>query len=1096
MLCQTSSKIGGTELTTCTCTGTRDRPSTLVSSRKKGTAASCKTCHGMPLVNGIGSISTSMMSAVGLELTNFINPDLTWKTVSKGSRSTMRRPRKPVSRNLCVGVELADKNGERVENYVSESEKQLGVDVLGRRFSDRIEHVPLKKRRTMFRSSSPPPPPPQTPSPHLEISEQQGRCQNSNDEQHHLVNNVGRKNSDVKNKKFGYFEDFSGIEILAAAACDDSIGDNMVPEELVQGVDSRVSVMPLEKAISFQDNSLAISDKSPCDKKDSSVDRSAVPLRDDRLHWDLNVAMDAWGRPCDSGTIDPERNVVEDTSLDRSEKVKILQDCGIHEGFEDIKHDMVIGPALSDIRGDICLLPELGALPLGTCGLDTDENKLEACSGADRNHNVSIPVVIDNAQGPSTCSGLYNNFTITRVPHEGRRTSPSVKEKTEDSVSGGQLGKMLCVESVQAGESDVASLSVLVPERVCREYESGVLNKDGEKSGREFGLQDDRSSGQDMMSVDSCQPPAPVSLEVEPVGKFKVGFITSSSKFEDMGATAVEDRPSVLVDGKGCTDKSPIALISEIDSPSHVGNCPTSISSKVSKDPFESDVSQDKKFHVGMENSVELQDGYDSQFEDGELREPYVHCLEENEGDGGDIEYVDYESEREEERLSGLETENNEKKMKTDKGLSAVFGNVMEKVERCGTGNVFGDASVNSNTRVSEVADGGKVNEHIVNCMDGPETKDFSSKVVGLRAPTQRNRYDFIDGLYTRTEKETRDGSELYVRGRSEFNSYRGPYGSGRFTPKSVTGSSRYIMDSDHTVSEAAGVAAFDSRVSRRYLGSSSSVYQPFMRKRSPANRGDLFGMQPPRDISPDRRRFRRYPQSVSRGSREEYPRSLPGDSTAFSNRMTHHLARRERSVSPFSGGRGSRHYQNHHYKKSQSRSRSRSPGSWLMPRDRNEGSRRRSRSPNFRSEVRMDRVRLPFQKRFVADYEDFMSAPRSRISPQHNSRWFDDRCSALDNFRGRKSPGGMLRQSQRFDAVRSIRRLNSDNYVRPMIHHRRFPDASGAGRGCKYEGSDDDRRRTGNRYEMINRVRRYDPDSAVRRCQYNAEDSFVANDS
>lgn len=68
-------------------------------------------------VVGRPSVSASMMSTVGLELANFLNADLSWKRVSKGSRSAPRRPRKPV-------LEIADKTTRRTDDTtVSESEK-------------------------------------------------------------------------------------------------------------------------------------------------------------------------------------------------------------------------------------------------------------------------------------------------------------------------------------------------------------------------------------------------------------------------------------------------------------------------------------------------------------------------------------------------------------------------------------------------------------------------------------------------------------------------------------------------------------------------------------------------------------------------------------------------------------------------------------------------------------------------------------------------------------------------------------------------------------------------------------------------------------
>lgn len=45
--------------------------------------ASCKTCGGRSLVDGIGSISGSMLSTIGLEVATSINLELSWKAVTK-----------------------------------------------------------------------------------------------------------------------------------------------------------------------------------------------------------------------------------------------------------------------------------------------------------------------------------------------------------------------------------------------------------------------------------------------------------------------------------------------------------------------------------------------------------------------------------------------------------------------------------------------------------------------------------------------------------------------------------------------------------------------------------------------------------------------------------------------------------------------------------------------------------------------------------------------------------------------------------------------------------------------------------------------------
>lgn len=325
-----------------------------------------------------------------------------------------------------------------------------------------------------------------------------------------------------------------------------------------------------------------------------------------------------------------------------------------------------------------------------------------------------------------------------------------------------------------------------------------------------------------------------------------------------------------------------------------------------------------------------------------------------------------------------------------------------------------------------------------------------------------------------------RDRSALHVRGRSpgggQFVSspmgywdsrrrhspiYSSSYDVGRPRPRSVIESH---VGSDTTVSGSARVSGPDN-IRRQFLTSSSNgVYRGLGRRSSLANPDDTNAMHTgilhERDTSPGRTRVRRYQQGASRGFRD---RTMPEDSTEFSGRMPYRIARRERSISPFSGGRLN---YGQPYKKSRSSSRAHSPIAW-----------RRTKSPNFKQDPRMERVRLPFQKRFASDCEeDLMSPPRNRFSPHRYSRWFEDR--NLENFRGRKSPMRIFRQSQRFGPARSVRRPNSDDCFRPLIRSRRFPDMAGGSRTCKYEGSDDDKH--GNRYEMIHPVRRFESDGVV----------------
>ncbi|KAJ6309402.1 hypothetical protein OIU77_015202 [Salix suchowensis] len=119
-----------------------------------------------------------------------------------------------------------------------------------------------------------------------------------------------------------------------------------------------------------------------------------------------------------------------------------------------------------------------------------------------------------------------------------------------------------------------------------------------------------------------------------------------------------------------------------------------------------------------------------------------------------------------------------------------------------------------------------------------------------------------------------------------------------------------------------------------------------------------------------------------------------------------------------------------------------------------------------------MDRARLPFQKRIPADFEEGLS-PQEEITLH-----------------------SIIPDDQRFDSVRTFRRLESEDQFREMIRSRKlnFNDARSASRGGEFDGSDDGRRKHNNRYEMVQRVRRYDTDGDLRRFRVNAEHSLVAN--
>lgn len=336
--------------------------------------------------------------------------------------------------------------------------------------------------------------------------------------------------------------------------------------------------------------------------------------------------------------------------------------------------------------------------------------------------------------------------------------------------------------------------------------------------------------------------------------------------------------------------------------------------------------------------------------------------------------------------------------------------------------------------------------------------------------------------------------------------------------------SSGLVVAPDGTLVKASGVGSSGRARRQSVNASSQGVHRSLTRRGSPTGRDESLGMhmghRPVGDMSPDRsisvgrgRPGRYGPQVVGTGFRERYHGPVPDDSSL---RMQHPLVTRERSYSPIQR-RGATHLFRSHTK-SPSRSGTRSPYGWASPRGRNggeisngPGSRHRSRSPpNFRSDSRTERVRSTHRRPgFSADHMvGFVSPSRSHGSPQHTPRWIDERKDAVDHFREhgyrqrpsfseRRSPGAgrVLPRSHRFDLVGSTGRLKQDEYYRPM-HPGRFPEMVGAGRGPRYEESDDDRRKHGDRYGFVHPVRRYDTGGPVKRFRYDVEDGFVAHNS
>lgn len=249
-------------------------------------------------------------------------------------------------------------------------------------------------------------------------------------------------------------------------------------------------------------------------------------------------------------------------------------------------------------------------------------------------------------------------------------------------------------------------------------------------------------------------------------------------------------------------------------------------------------------------------------------------------------------------------------------------------------------------------------------------------------------------------------------------------------------------------VESADGPEFHDSRQTGNYM--SRGLHRPLMR-RSPVERDEYFVGRRVPPITRGVANYRSRGHYSQRGGGRDFVEDfepIPEDTGP----SVRYFSRRERSFSPGRGGGPP--MTTLPRRRSGSRSRE-----WQPNREQRILGCSRRRSPEFRPEVRMERMRLPFSKPSFAssDYvDDYMSPPpRGRFSPpQQNCRWGDDRNFA-ERRRRSPPPVRVFRRTQRFDAGR----VKSDEYFRPVARSGRFSFEGNGGRECKFESNYEDRR-------------------------------------
>lgn len=1150
--------------------------------------ADCGTCGGRSLVDGIKTESASMLSTVDLELSSFINPDLTWKKVKKGCRTTTRRSRKLDNQKYNIGAKLGNKSSKRdQDSSVSESEK-LGVAVLGRRFAEKIADVPIKKRRFSIR---PPSPPPQTPSPDHEGSllPQPQTPSPPPTESEQLV--------DIRLTAAGIDsdDDFSGIELLAEAACSSSIDNDVKLKETLavkeyakaEAVDFPNATIPLKESIAssgtshFSDKDLVNED----DMGESTVDEVATVSKKEnggvvinRAHWDLNTVMEAWEEPDDAAPVNIQMNCPE-IALGGTHVEKLnVEDSLIQSHVKDVQGDTGrLGQSvmckeiplnnegseeLATIRS--CFLDD----PLKTCSsvkgtgiekqhITTSEQVQDALNFAVNDTMASNPVTTTEASGNHLCTKLQHTASI-HVFEEKMHVSNSELE---------QLGEVSCGTSVDGNNKlladgcQVGKLEIFTPNlppindidhqinntqiKECNAFENRHGSPESKTSPRQvistvtYKTSDVNWTGE--LDRASQFHPSPKG---EALSASSTSVAVAEVKLLADKASAVENNASdvALQNGPmGHSDKS--------------DNCPIKIDQDNNRGDCYNLYSRDGK-KVNLDHISEYEAGYDSSFEDGELREPGAYTWEGNDLEG-ETEYVDYGSEYGDgddfdtvNSKSANADNGQDGNQSSRKGTSFGKNDDIEKVGACRNRSAMasdsaksfdqsfsGDALNRSHSACMKTKIGGdRFNEHLEYLADGKVvgyddkglygefgSREFRGKLSSFsKGPlpydaverkttlgVHRNRFDNSNYSYSRTERNF--GPEKSM-GRGRFsmkplgsrndtdgrwidspNSYRDT--RNRY-PHSYRGpdSHAYSRPRDSNATSGTRIGGYNRDDGRRPMNSNNGPYRPYMGRRSPADGEDSYF--DPHGSPP----VRDIGQDRGRGRSGRYVQGIRrGPRDEYSEDIQDDASLRPRRQPYFSRReRGvSPSYGTGQFFRSRrsscSRSRTRSPVAWNSQRERNMNTRRHS--PDFRSDARMERIRSPFQKTsFGADNDEiYVSPPRSRLSPNGNPRWFNEGNYMDNHFRNRRSPVRVFRQrSQRLDSP-SYSGRKSDGIFQPNVRRGRFQQASSTGRGPDLEGSDDEKRKHDDRHEINHRVRRYDASGAVRRFRYDADNCLEA---
>lgn len=372
---------------------------------------------------------------------------------------------------------------------------QVGVSVLGGRFSDSLEIVPIKKRRFLLVSS------PSSPlqssysddSDHLIEGQPPSYQKTSAFDKNHDKRAVADWTSNLHdiNEEASAAADFSGISILAAAACDSEIlsdlintggsvskghscevlfkdtqgakshslyGDKERQPQSTQDLHENCDVF-MEKcstSIPADDEEYqgSANEKSLIDPLQNASDKMTSSGSDSRLHWDLNTVMDTWNSKYDEVVISESEPHPINTACESHNHNKKLED------FEVLQHQVEncesrcyteFGESRENVVGlskDNCALLKSEAWEKPDVCNDSSVVDHEKAKQWSLPHSDGLVEELEDA----TCISLVNSTGETKVvPNQG---SGICSTKVVSSVVGDVLGSLrdttMVIESVRA----------------------------------------------------------------------------------------------------------------------------------------------------------------------------------------------------------------------------------------------------------------------------------------------------------------------------------------------------------------------------------------------------------------------------------------------------------------------------------------------------------------------------------------------------------------------------------------------------------------------------------------------------------------------